>query len=145
MSTVSRRGRLPGLLVSLLPSALALTFALALAAAPTAAQGQTAKVAPPDTGAITPAMIADGRGLFHGSGGCHACHGEKLEGTPIAPTLRAHKWKDAVDGTLPEIYRVITHGVEGTAMVSHPGGMSDAQAIEIASYIWAVNNRGAKP
>ena len=101
--------------------------------------------AQPDTGAITPAMIADGRGLFHGAGGCHACHGEKLEGTPIAPTLRAHKWRDAVDGTLPEIYRVITHGVEGTAMVSHPGGMSDAQAIEIASYIWAVNNRGAKP
>jgi mono/diheme cytochrome c family protein len=118
---------------------------LALAAAPVRAQGKDAKAAPPDTGAITPAMVAEGRTLFHGRGGCHACHGERLEGTPIAPTLRAHKWKDAVDGSFPQIYRVITTGVEGTAMVSHPGGIDDAQALALASYIWSVNNRGAKP
>jgi mono/diheme cytochrome c family protein len=127
---------------------LAGLLALSLAAAPAAvarAQGRDAAAAPPDTGSITPAMIASGRALFHGSGGCHNCHGEKLEGTPVAPTLRAHKWRDAVDGTLPELYRVITHGVDGTAMVPRPGGISDPQAAALASYVWAVNNRGAKP
>ena len=140
MSIASRTGRLSRTLVGL--------FALSLAAAPAAvarAQGREAKAAPPDTAAVTPETIATGRALFHGSGGCHNCHGEKLEGTPVAPTLRAHKWRDAIDGTLPELYRVITRGVDGTAMVPRPGGVSDPQAAALASYVWAVNNRGAKP
>src|SRR5215831_20255683 len=80
----------------------------------------------PETGQITKAMISSGRDVFHGQGGCFQCHGAELEGTPIAPTLQSHAWKDAKDGTLPEIFRVVTHGVDGTAMVSHPGGISDA-------------------
>lgn len=123
-----------------------LVAALALVTAPAHAQSKAAaKAAPPDTGAITPASVNEGRTLFHGAAGCHACHGERLEGTAIAPTLRAHKWKDAAGGTFPEIYRVITTGVDGTAMVSHPGGIDDAQALALASYIWSVDNRGAKP
>ena len=50
-----------------------------------------------------------------------------------------------MDGTFPQIYRVITTGVDGTAMVPHPGGIDDAQALALASYVWAVNNRGATP
>jgi mono/diheme cytochrome c family protein len=98
-----------------------------------------------DTSAITPAMVAQGRALFHGVGGCHVCHGANLEGTPIAPTLRAHKWKDAANGDFPEILRVITSGVSGTAMVSHPGGISDAQARLLAAYVWSVSRGRAKP
>jgi mono/diheme cytochrome c family protein len=118
--------------------------ALAMIAAPARAQ-DGAKVPPPDTTAITDESVASGRKVFHGAGGCHNCHGEQLEGTPVAPTLRAHKWKDAVGGTFPEIYRVISTGVAGTAMVPRPGRISDAQVLAVASYIWTVNNRGAKP
>ena len=99
----------------------------------------------PETGQITKAMVSSGRDVFHGQGGCFQCHGADLEGTPIAPTLQQHTWKDAKDGSLPEIYRVVTHGVDGTAMVSHPGGISDAQAVYAAVYVWSVSHGTAKP
>jgi mono/diheme cytochrome c family protein len=99
----------------------------------------------PETGQITKAMINSGRDVFHGAGTCFACHGADLEGTPIAPTLQKHAWKDAKDGTLPEIYRVVTHGVDGTAMVSHPGGITDAQAVYAAVYVYSVSHGTAKP
>lgn len=99
----------------------------------------------PETGQITKAMINSGRDVFHGAGTCFACHGADLEGTPIAPTLQKHAWKDAKEGTLPEIYRVVTHGVDGTAMVSHPGGITDAQAVYAAVYVYSVSHGTAQP
>ena len=99
----------------------------------------------PDTTAITPAMVDLGRALFHGKGTCFACHGAQLEGTQIAPTLKAHAWRDAKNGQLDEIFRVVTHGVSGTVMVAFPGGISRSEALSAAAYIWSVNNRQAKP
>lgn len=99
----------------------------------------------PDTNAIPPAMVDAGRKLFHGHGTCFACHGTNLEGGPIAPTLKPHAWKDATGGSLAAIYLVIDHGVKGTAMVSHPGHISDADIVSVAAYIWSVGHRGVKP
>lgn len=103
------------------------------------------QVALPDTNAIPPAMVNAGRKIFHGRGSCLACHGMNLEGGPIAPTLKEHSWKDAKNGDLAAIYYVVTHGVKGTAMVSHPGGISDDDAVNVASYVWSVGHRGTKP
>jgi mono/diheme cytochrome c family protein len=100
---------------------------------------------PPDTNAITPAMVDAGRKIYHGQGTCFACHGMALEGGPIAPTLKTHTWKDAKGGDLGAIYYVDTHGVNGTVMVAHPGGISDANASSVAAYIWSVGHRGATP
>ena len=135
---------MPSVLRSVPSLALVASLLSLAAAAPARAQGDT-KALPPDTASITDEAVASGRKLFHGAAGCHTCHGEQLEGTPVAPTLRAHKWKDAAGGTFPEIYRVISTGVAGTAMVPRPGRINDAQAFAVASYIWAVNHRGAKP
>jgi mono/diheme cytochrome c family protein len=99
----------------------------------------------PDTSAIPPDMVAAGRRIFHAQGTCFACHGSQLEGGPIAPTLKPHAWRDAKDGGLSAIFYVVTHGVRGTVMVSHPGGISDADAVRAAVYIWSVGHRGAKP
>lgn len=99
----------------------------------------------PDTNAITPAMVKAGRQIFHGKGTCFACHGANLQGGPIAPPLTAHHWKDAKGGDLAAIYYVDTHGVTGTVMVAHPGGISDADALNVASYIWSVGHHLAKP
>jgi len=98
-----------------------------------------------DTSAITPAMVSAGRQVFHGKGMCFACHGAKLEGGPVAPPLTAHHWKDAKGGELAAIYYVVTHGVSGTIMVTHPGGISDAEARNVAAYIWSVGHHGVKP
>jgi cytochrome c oxidase cbb3-type subunit 3 len=93
---------------------------------------------------VTPAAIDAGRTIFHGAGTCFACHGANLEGA-IGPQLTAHEWKDAKGGTFDAIVGIITKGVDGTAMVSHPGGISDAQVQQVAAYIWAVSHGKAKP
>jgi mono/diheme cytochrome c family protein len=99
----------------------------------------------PDTAAIPAPMVDRGRSLFRAQGQCFVCHGMRLEGGPVAPTLRAHAWKDAANGSLAEIYRVITHGVHNTAMVAHPGGVSDESAVAVAVYVWSVSRGRAKP
>ena len=99
----------------------------------------------PDSSAITPHTIEEGREVFHGQGTCFACHGDHLQGGPIAPPLTQHKWKDAAGGSFPAILQVVRTGVSGTAMVSHPGGISDEQTIQVAAYVWAVTRGRAKP
>ena len=63
----------------------------------------------------------------------------------MAPPLVAHTWKDATDGTYAAILGVIASGVAGTAMVAHPGGITDAQARQVAAYVWAVGHGTTKP
>jgi mono/diheme cytochrome c family protein len=101
--------------------------------------------AAPDTSAITPAKVDLGRAIFHGKGTCFACHGQKLEGGQIAPTLMPHAWRDAKNGEFSAIYYVATHGVRSTLMVAYPGGINPAEALAVASYVWSVSNGKAKP
>jgi mono/diheme cytochrome c family protein len=103
------------------------------------------QASPPDTSEITPARVELGRAIFHGQGTCFACHGPKLEGSQIAPTLMPHAWRDAKNGEFAEIYRVATHGVPSTLMVPYPGGISASQALAVASYVWSVSHGKAKP
>jgi mono/diheme cytochrome c family protein len=112
---------------------------------PAVAAGQQPAGAVPDTASITPAMVDAGRALFHGGGTCFACHGAKLEGTQLAPTLIKTVWKDAKNGELGNIFNVVTRGVPGTLMVAFPGGISKGDAANAAAYVWSVNHRGAKP
>lgn len=107
--------------------------------------GAQATTPAPDSSAITPAAVNLGRAIFHGKGTCFACHGQQLEGSQLAPTLKAHSWRDAKNGQYDEILRVVTHGVPSTVMVANPGGISHADAAAVAAYIWSVNNAGAKP
>lgn len=88
--------------------------------------------------------IDAGRHVFHGEGTCFACHGPNLEGTAIAPTLRAHKWRNG-DGSLAMIMRVVRTGVPNTAMISHPGGINEEELVEVTAYVWAVSRGAAKP
>lgn len=139
----SRRTPVALLLVVLLAGAVAVTAARNAVAAP---RSYTLSVhAAADTPVVTAAAIEAGRKIYHGQGSCFVCHGANLEGGPIAPTLKEHEWKDAKDGELTEIYHVVTNGVSGTAMVSHPGGISDAEAAEVSAYVWAVAHGKTKP
>ena len=99
----------------------------------------------PDTNAIPPDMVTEGRKVFHSKGMCLACHGSQLEGGPIAPTLKAHAWRDAKNGELANIFFVATHGVPGTIMVAFPGGISKTEAVAVVSYVWSVGQGKVKP
>ena len=99
----------------------------------------------PDSSTIRPEQVDLGRAIFHGQGTCFACHGAKLEGSQIAPTLMPHAWRDAKNGDFAAIYYVATHGVRSTLMVAYPGGISSEQALAVASYVWSVSRGKAKP
>jgi len=113
----------------------------ALSARSAAAQQAPATAA--DSEQATPAAINAGRAVFHGPGTCLVCHGANLEGG-VGPQLTAHDWKDAKGGSYAAIFGVITKGVDGTAMVAHPGGINDEQAKQVAAYVWAVSHGKAK-
>jgi mono/diheme cytochrome c family protein len=121
--------------------AVLLTIVLLLLAA---GRRTVAAQAPVDTAVVTDEVTDAGRKIFHGPGTCHACHGSKLQGGPIAPSLLGPKWRNG-DGSFDMILHVLRGGVPGTVMVSHPGGISDAQLIQVATYVYAVSHGLAKP
>ena len=100
--------------------------------------------APADTATVTEEIADAGRKIFHGPGTCFACHGAKLQGGPIAPPLLGPKWRNG-DGSFDMILHVLRGGVPGTVMVAHPGGINDAQVIQVATYVFAVSHGLAKP
>ena len=122
-----------------------LLLAAAAVVAVVAASLLRAQQAPPDSTAVTPAMIDAGRAIFHGKGTCFACHGMQLEGSQVAPTLKPHAWRDAKNGDFSAIFRVVTHGVSGTVMVPFPGGISKTEAEDVVSYVWSVTRGKVKP
>jgi mono/diheme cytochrome c family protein len=141
MLTVSR---IAGLLcMAGLFSAVSATPARAQAAA----NGAASKLPPGeahDSLVMTDQRIEAGRAIFHGNGTCHACHGDDLQGGPVAPSLRGPKWKH-IDGSYRAIVERVEHGRDGTLMVAEPGGITDAEAVEVATYVYAVSQGKAKP
>lgn len=98
----------------------------------------------PDSTLTTPQAIDAGRKIFHGKGTCHACHGDKLQGGPIAPPLTGPHWRH-ISGTFDAIVDRITHGNPGTIMVPRPGGITEEQVFLVAAYIYAVSHGQARP
>ena len=116
-------------------------------AAPARAQGSQQAGQPQptaDTPVVSDQVIEAGRAIFHGSGTCHACHGDDLDGGAIAPSLRGPKWRH-IDGTYAAMLDRIRHGKDGTLMVGDPGGITDAEAVQVATYVWAVSQGKTKP
>jgi len=104
----------------------------------------TAKGPEPDPSMLSRQMIEAGRKIFHGKGTCSTCHGDKLQGGPVAPPLTGPGWRH-ITGTFEAIIDRIDNGLPGTLMVPHPGGISEAQVFLVASYIYAVSHHRAKP
>jgi mono/diheme cytochrome c family protein len=99
---------------------------------------------PADTAVLSDQVIDAGRTIFHGSGTCHACHGDDLQGGPMAPSLRGPKWRH-IDGSFREILLRIREGRSGTLMVANPGDISGGETLQVATYVWAVSQGKTKP
>ena len=104
----------------------------------------TLKRSEPDSALLSPAMIGAGRKVFHGPGNCYACHGDKLQGGPVAPALTGKSWRH-ISGSFDAIVDRIDNGLAGTLMVPHPGGISEAQVFLVATYVYTVSHGQAKP
>ncbi len=122
----------------------ALTLGLLAAARPLEAQAGAAAPAAADSAVLTEQVLTAGRKVFHGQGTCHACHGDQLQGGPIAPSLKGGKWRH-IDGSFEAILHTVRGGSPGTLMVAHPGGIDDGQTIQVATYVWAVSQGKIKP
>ena len=61
-----------------------------------------------------------------------------------APPLLGPKWRNG-DGSFEMILHVVRGGVPGTVMVAHPGGISEAQTLQVATYIFAASHGLTKP
>jgi mono/diheme cytochrome c family protein len=125
---------------------LVLPCALAFGARQVQAQAvdTTEKGPQPTPAMLSPAMIDAGRKIFHGKGTCHGCHGDKLQGGPVAPALTGPSWRH-ITGTFDAIIDRVDNGLPGTLMVPHPGGISESQVFLVASYIFAVSHNKEKP
>jgi mono/diheme cytochrome c family protein len=123
-----------------------LSGAMALGARRAAAQvvDTTSKGAEPNPAMLAPAMLEAGRKLFHGRGACSGCHGNKLQGGPIAPALTGPSWRH-IAGTYDAIIDRVDNGLPGTLMVSHPGGITESQVFLVASYVYAVSHQKTNP
>jgi mono/diheme cytochrome c family protein len=104
----------------------------------------TSKGAAPDSTLLSPAMVDAGRKVFHGKGTCSACHGDKLQGGPVAPALSGQTWRH-ITGTFDAIVDRVDNGLPGTLMVPHPGGITESQVFLVASYVYAVSHKITKP
>lgn len=118
--------------------------ALGVRAAAAQVVDTTKRSAAPDSLLMTPAVIDAGRKIFHGRGTCSGCHGDKLQGGPIAPALVGPKWRH-IDGTFEAMIDRIDNGLAGTLMVPHPGGITESQIFMVATYIYAVSHGHAQP
>jgi mono/diheme cytochrome c family protein len=104
----------------------------------------TSKGAEPDPAMLAPAMVEAGRKIFHGKGTCSGCHGDKLQGGPVAPALTGPSWRH-ITGSFEAIIDRVDNGLPGTLMVPHPGGITESQVFLVASYIYAVSHKLTKP
>ncbi len=94
----------------------------------------------------TKAEAAEGRKIFVGKGNCYTCHGMDAKGTPLAPNLVSHKWLN-VDGSYPEIARVVSTGVahpkEHPAPMPPMGGarLSPDEICDVAAYVYLLSHK----
>ena len=70
---------------------------------------------------VTQEQVSQGRQLFTGAGGCHACHGPQATGTQLAPDLTDGEWINVSGPNVEEIAELIRTGVPQP--VEHPAPM----------------------
>jgi mono/diheme cytochrome c family protein len=94
---------------------------------------------------ITQEDFEEGRRLFTGQGGCHACHGPQAAGTQLGPNLTDSEWLNVEEPTMEEVTRVIREGVAQPVRYPAPmppmGGarLTDPQIHALAAYIMGLN------
>lgn len=91
--------------------------------------------------ARSPEIVAQGKALYDGKGGCFNCHGKDGDGNgPLAAQLQPSPrnfqhhgfWRHRTEG---EIFWVIKNGSAGTSMVGFGGQLTDGEIWALIQYI----------
>ena len=127
-----------------------LLLPLLLTAGPLLAQ-DSLPAASPRPIQVTDSAVARGRELFHGSANCVTCHGIDAIGTDSGPALAQGVWLHGPDSYEGILGRVL-HGIPKawtTRGVTMPmrgwSTLSDAQARDVAAYVWQVSHAWMVP
>jgi len=94
------------------------------------------------------AVIAKGDSIFHTTGMCYACHGQKAEGV-VGPNLTDAEWIHG-DGSVDMIIKTVTHGIpkeeSKSGIVMPPKGgstISDDDVKAVAAYVHSLSHKGS--
>ena len=95
---------------------------------------------------VTPALIARGREVFLGPGGCHRCHGAGATGD-VGPDLTDADWLHT-NGSFLSIVSTVLSGVPAArarVRIEMParGGarLTDAEVYAVAAYVWTLGRK----
>jgi mono/diheme cytochrome c family protein len=110
--------------------------------------GQEPQQPPPE---VTDSSVAHGRRVFHGVGGCWACHGMEAVGTDSGPPLAQGIWMHGAD-TWRAIRSRVLHGIpkdQSTRDMPMPirgvNGLTDADVDAVVAYVWVVSHQAIRP
>jgi mono/diheme cytochrome c family protein len=94
---------------------------------------------------VTQEEFEQGRQLFTGAGGCHACHGPRATGTQLGPDLTDDQWLNVSEPSMDEVMRVIREGVAQPVQYPAPmppmGGarLTEDQIHALSAYVIGIN------
>lgn len=108
-----------------------------------AAAGDQVALAP----GVTREQFDQGKELFSGAAGCHACHGASGGGSQLGPDLTDDQWLHLSDPGVDELVELIRTGV--AEPVEHPAPMppmggaslSEEQLRSVAGYVASISQR----
>lgn len=99
---------------------------------------------------LTPDRVAQGRALFHGTGGCAECHGTDGVGASEGPSLTAGPWSLG-DGTFDWLMHITQHGGWGSTSrdgdpqrMRGPTVLDSAQVHLVAGYVFSISRAKAR-
>lgn len=95
---------------------------------------------------VNDSVVALGREIFHGVGGCSACHGDAGVGTDSGPAIAQGVWMHGPDSYEGILARVV-HGIpkdlssRNTAMPMRGWQtLTDDQVHDVAAYVWTISH-----
>lgn len=115
----------------------------------TTATPATANRAPAMPAGVTAATIAEGKTLFETeANNCARCHGADGKGATRGPNIADSVWVQ-IDGSYPEIIRIINEGVptakiKGNYQFPMPAKgrapLTESQVASLAAYVWSLSH-----
>lgn len=107
---------------------------------------------PPLPPGMTIGMIVEGDGIFHGKGGCFACHGTEGQGLPAAGDgmtsalfYARHEWRSIDSLVTAGIPDALTRSPIAMPARGARGDLTEDEARRVAAYVWAISGVRGEP
>jgi mono/diheme cytochrome c family protein len=153
-----RSGQVIGMLAMMLPGALAAQQSSHAAETPRARytvetnEDLQPTVLPPMPVGMTVDMLVEGDRLFHGRGGCFACHGAEAQGLPAAGdgitsalSYARHEWRSIDSLITAGMPDAISRSPIAMPARGARGDLTAAEIQRLAAYVWAISAVRGEP